>query len=287
MKVSKFDAVQFSEGGISKISEYVTTTDAVTITVNDSDYMVTPPAANRMLVVVNDLNAQYITEAVTGYVKVNGEDLYMISDTSLEKENLTGNYYALWLIVPSTYYPSSNVMSLSILAYHKSTASTDYAHAIGYRSRVSSSNSVAMGNDLVSTKARQTVIGVNNIPDIDAFFIVGAGSNSANGRKNILTIDSSERLRVCSYIGETQTIEMNQQTGMLSNITKSVYRIKWNDTGTVTLTLQASGCVEGQRVTIFAETNDVHISGCTNDIPQGRFADFLFVNGAWRPMMGY
>lgn len=286
LKVSNFDAIQFSEGGISKISEYVTTTDAVTITVNGNDYMLTPPAANRMLVVVNDLNAQYITEAVTGYVKVNDEDLYMISDTSIEKENLTGNYYALWLIVPSTYYPSSSVTSLSILAYHKSTATTDYAHAIGYRSRVSSGNSVAIGNDLVSTKARQTVIGVNNIPDIDAFFIVGAGSTAANGRKNVLTIDSNERLNVSAYVGGTQTINMSQQTGSLSNITKSVYRIRWDGTGDVTLTLDTSGCVEGQRVTIFAETNNVKLFAKPYIIRQGRFCDFMFLGGAWRPSMG-
>jgi hypothetical protein len=289
LKVYNFEANQFSEGGSSKFALFCETTDDVTITVGGSDYTLTPPAANKLLFVINNSFAQYMTSSVTGYAKLNGEDVYLNTNyyLTLPKVQLSSNYYAVWMDTNANYLPAV-ITSLSILAYYTTAQLAPFANAIGYNSRSVDTTSSAIGTNLFAVRGNQTVIGCGNIPDYDAWFIVGAGSNSTNGKKNILKIDSNERMVInAGYVGGTQEINMTQQTGVMSNITKSVYRIKWNNTGTVTLTLQTSGCVEGQRVTIYAETNDVHISGCTNDIPQGRFADFLFVNGAWRPMVGY
>lgn len=288
--IKKFPLAKFSVAGsqcfgyknISNVSE------SVTLTYSGNSYVVNVEP-NRTLMLVNDGDAVNIYESVFGGIEIDGVTYASVGSYSLDMFTLThvvGNVYAITILEGLEEYGDESSSSAYIYAhYTKSDYSSSYGIAVG-NSCESVAGGKAFGQKLVAMNYYQTVLGRYNRLSDSSKFMIGGGTTDAN-RRNILEIDYDERLRVCSYVGETQTIDMNQQTGSLSNITKSVYRIKWNDTGTVTLTLQASGCVEGQRVTIFAETNDVHISGCTNDIPQGRFADFLFVNGAWRPMMGY
>lgn len=288
LKVSNFEAIQFSEGGSSKFARFCETTDDVTITVSGIDYTLTPPAANKLLFVINDFNAQYMTSSVTGYAKLNGEDVYLNTNyhLTLSKVHLASNKYAVWMDTNANYLPAV-ITSLYILAYYTTAETITHLTAIGQGCSSAHTMSSAIGINLFAVRGNQTVIGCGNIPDYDAWFIVGAGSNSANGKKNILKIDSSERMVInAGYVGGTQIIDMNQQTGSLGNITKSIYRIRWNDTGTVNLTLDTGGCVEGQRVTIFAETNDVQIRFTSYLIPEGQFADFMFIAGAWRPYSG-
>lgn len=190
-------------------------------------------------------------------------------------------------------FPSRDIdysdINTSTNAYFFATSGDSYNNryngiSIGTSAISIGSGSIAIGEDATSIKDGQVVIGRFNAESGTDLMQIGNGTEK--NRKNILTIDSDERLKVCSYVGETQTIEMNQQTGSLGNITKSIYRIRWNDTGTVNLTLNTGGCVEGQRVTIFAETNDVQIRFTSFLIPEGRFADFMFIAGAWRPYSG-
>ena len=167
-------------------------------------------------------------------------------------------------------------------AYFFATSGNSYDRingiSIGRRGVSIGSESIAIGVGATSIRDGQIVLGQFNAESGTDLFQIGNGTES--NRKNILTIDSSERLKVCSYVGETQIIDMSQQTGSLSNITKAVYRIRWDDTGTINLTLGTGGCVEGQRVTIFAETNDVSVSG--KIIVTGRYMDFVFIAGDWR-----
>lgn len=198
----------------------------------------------------------------------------------------SSGYYAYTF--PSRYIDYSDI-NTSANAYFFATSGDSYNNryngiSIGTSSVSIGSGSIAIGENATSIKDGQVVIGRCNAESGTDLMQVGNGTET--NRKNILTIDSNERLKVCSYVGETQTIEMNQQTGSLGNITKAVYRIRWDGTGEVTLTLNTSGCVEGQRVTIFAETNDVKLFAQPYLIRQGRFCDFMFLGGAWRPSMG-
>jgi hypothetical protein len=173
-------------------------------------------------------------------------------------------------------------------AYFFATSGNSYDRingiSIGRRGVSIGSESIAIGVGATSIRDGQIVVGRFNAESGTDLMQVGNGTES--NRKNILTIDSNERLNVSAYVGGTQTIDMNQQTGSLGNITKSIYRIRWDDTGTINLTLGTGGCVEGQRVTIFAETNDVQIRFTSYLIPEGQFADFMFIAGAWRPYSG-
>lgn len=198
----------------------------------------------------------------------------------------SSGYYAYTF--PSRYIDYSDI-NTSANAYFFATSGDSYNNrysgiSIGNSSVSIGSGNIAIGDGATSIKDGQVVIGQFNAESGTDLMQVGNGTET--NRKNILTIDSNERLKVCSYVGETQTIEMNQQTGSLGNITKAVYRIRWDGTGEVTLTLNTSGCVEGQRVTIFAETNDVKLFAQPYIIRQGRFCDFMFLGGAWRPSMG-
>lgn len=287
-EVGRFTAVDFVEGGEAKKYRFVDYGSSVTITLNGDTYTLTPPNANlKFFIVVNSAVAARIFRAVSGYAQINGTDNYInnLNGHDIISVALEANYYALWCAGLSSNFPSS-LDSLSFLAYYKGTNSDDNQIAVGNGATAIYEGSLAIGSGAKAVASGQIVIGAGTIPNESDKLQIGNGRIESNARKNILTIDSKERLKVCSYVGETQTIEMNQQTGSLSNITKSVYRIRWNDTGTVTLTLDTSGCVEGQRVTIFAETNDVKLFAQPYLIRQGRFCDFLFVNGAWRPSMG-
>lgn len=238
------------------------------------------------LFIVNDATAPNITAIFNGilldgryYDTMNGS----VNLSSYTITDIPGlNAYAIDIQMPLAYIDTSEVSNARIIVEY-AAAFTAEGCALGHDAR--SYGGYALGRGAVTMYPRQTVVGQYNVPSERDYFQVGYG-NGETQRRNILTIDDDERLHVRSYVGETQTIEMNQQTGSLSNITKSVYRIRWNDTGTVTLTLDTSGCVEGQRVTIFAETNDVRLFAQPYLIRRGRFCDFLFVNGAWRPSMG-
>lgn len=285
-----FSGAKFSTGGNEVYNAFVPSGGDITITIGGDSYTLTSPSASgRMLFVIYDADAPYIYRSLIAPLELDGVLIDSGGTPTAENasvEHLTGSYYAIWI----RYSASNPVVATQSLKFYASIsrASNDSVCAVvGSYNMVMNSNCAAVGAFLYTLQSGQVILGRYNKP-VEGYFIVGNGSNSSNGRKNCLVIDSSERLVINSgYVGGTQEIGMNNQTGIMNNITKSVYRIKWNGTGTVTLTLQAGGCVEGQRVTIYAETNDVHISGCTNDIPQGRFADFLFVNGAWRPMVGY
>lgn len=198
----------------------------------------------------------------------------------------SSGYYAYTF--PSRYIDYTDI-NTSTHAYFFATSGDSYNNryngiSIGSLATSIGSGSIAIGNGATSIKDGQIVIGQFNAESGTDLMQVGNGT--APNRKNILTIDSNERLKVCSYVGETQTIDMNQQTGTLSNITKAVYKIKWDGTGTIRLTLGTDGCVEGQRVSLVAVTNDVLIFGTTKLVPLGTFGDFLFLDGAWIPSSG-
>lgn len=240
---------------------------------------------NGTLFVVNDSYAPDITSIFNG-IMIDGRHYDTMDGTiSLSTFTVTPisglNAWAIDIKMPLAYIDTSEVGNAQLLTEILSAYS---AEGCAFGSFAKSYGGYALGRGAVTTFPRQTVVGQYNVPSDSDCFQVGYG-NVDTQRRNILTIDSDERLRVRSYVGETQTIDMSQQTGSLSNITKSVYRIRWDDTGTVTLTL--SGGVEGQRTTLYAETNDVQIFATSIVIPQGRFADFIFVDGEWRPMVGY
>lgn len=192
----------------------------------------------------------------------------------------SSGYYAY--IFPSKYIDYTDI-NTSTNAYFFATSGDSYNRryngiSIGTSTTSIGSGSIAIGDGATSINDGQIVLGQFNAESGTDLFQIGNGTES--NRKNILTIDSNERLNVSAYVGGTQTIDMNQQTGSLGNITKSIYRIRWDDTGTINLTLGTGGCVEGQRVTIFAETNDVSVSGKL--IVTGRYMDFVFIAGDWR-----
>ena len=287
--VKRFTAVDFIEGGETKKYMFINYGSSVTITLNGNSVTLTPPNVNvKFFIIVNDSVASRIYRSITSYARVNGDDTYIntMGGYDIVANAVNGDsYYALWLYgSPSSFPPT--VDTFSFLAYYTGTDSSSYQTAIGAGATAIYGNSIAIGAEARAVKQGQTVIGSGAIPNEDDKVIFGNGSGSDNTKKNILRIDSEERLNVRSYVGETQIIDMNQQTGSLGNITKSVYRIRWDDTGTVNLSLDTGGCVEGQRVTIFAETNDVKIFAQPYIIRQGRFCDFMFLGGAWRPSMG-
>lgn len=286
--VKRFQAIDFNEGGETKKYKFVDYGSSVTITLNDNSATLTPPNNNcKFFIVVNDSDADKTYRSVGTYAQINGADAYIpnIGGFDIKAVAISGNYYALWFYGIASYFPQ-NVESFSVLAYYASTDSGSYQIAIGCQAQAIYGDSIAIGCEAVSSKSGQMVLGAGSIPNETDMLIIGNGKTSANAKKNILTIDSNERLNVSAYVGGTQTIEMNQQTGSLSNITKSVYKIKWDGTGTIRLTLGTSGCVEGQRVSIAAVTNDVVIFGTTVLIPVGTFGDFLFLDGAWIPSSG-
>lgn len=288
--VKRYTAIDFEEGGETKKYKFVNYGDSATITLSGNSVILMPPNENcKFFVVVNsDASTERIYRSVTSYARINGIDAYVdnMESYDIKPVAVNGNsYWALWLQGNPSNFPSE-VDSFSFLAYYKNTSDASYQIAIGNYAASINKCAIAIGASAKAVADGQIVIGAGNIPNESDKLIIGNGTTAVNNRKNILTIDTNERLKVCSYVGETQTIEMNQQTGSLSNITKAVYRIRWNDTGTVNLTLGTSGCVEGQRVTIFAETNDVQIRFTSYLIPEGRFCDFMFLGGAWRPSMG-
>ena len=272
-------------GEIRKFYKPATAGD-VTITFSGGG-TATVNVTNGTLFVVNDSYAPDITLIFNG-IMIDGRYYDTMDGTTLNLTMCTVtpiagfNAWAIDIKMPLAYIDTSEVNNAQLLTEILSAYS---AEGCAFGNSAKSYGGYALGRGAVTTFPRQTVVGQYNVPSDSDYFQVGYG-NGETQRRNILTIDSNERLKVCSYVGETQTIDMNQQTGSLSNITKSVYRIRWNDTGTVTLTLNTSGCVEGQRVTLFAETNDVKIFAQQYLIRQGRFCDFMFLGGAWRPSMG-
>jgi len=260
-------------------------TGDVTIAFNGGQ-TATVNVTNGTLFVVNDSYAPDITSIFNG-IMIDGK-YYDTMDGTINLSTftvtpITGfNAWAIDVKMPLAYIDTSEVNNAQLLTEFLSAYSAEGC-ALGNVAK--SYGGYALGRGAVTTFPRQTVVGQYNVPSDADCFQVGYG-NGDTQRRNILTIDSNERLNVSAYVGGTQTIDMNQQTGSLDNITKSVYRIRWNDTGTVNLTLGTNGCVEGQRVTIFAETNDVQIRFTSLLIPQGRFADFMFIAGAWRPYSG-
>ena len=242
---------------------------------------------NGTLFVVSDSYAPDITSIFNG-ILLDGR-YYDTMDGTIRLSTFTVtpiasfNAWAVDIKMPLAYIDTSDVNNAQLLTEILSAYS---AEGCAFGSYAKSYGGYALGRGVVTTFPRQTVVGQYNVPNNSDYFQVGYG-NGDTQRRNILTIDFNERMVInAGYVGGTQTIEMTQQTGTLSNITKAVYRIRWDGTGAVTLTLNTSGCVEGQRVTIFAETNDVKLFAQPYLIRQGRFCDFMFIGGAWRPSMG-
>lgn len=259
------------------------------ITIDNHQYTLTPPSTNRQLVIVNNSNAQYLKYGSANgyeYVLVDGiwRNVNYVSGTlSGCVTHLHDNYYAVWLYCSDASYHQATE---SFVFYPlMSTATTPQkSYCVGGDIDSYHRNSHAIGYKCVTSADNQFIIGNYNTLNDNARFIVGGGDSMS--RKNILEIDSDDRLKInASLIGGTQTINMTQQTGSLSNITKSIYKIKWNGTGSVRLTLGTNGCVEGQRVSIAAVTNDVVI-GTSILIPAGTFGDLLFLDGEWMPSSG-
>lgn len=250
-----------------------------------------------------DIPTDYMLFVLNEELEFANELLYEVDGVVKQKQNFSSSawnyitvsrktalgssgYYAY--IFPSKYIDYTDI-NTSTNAYFFATSGDSYNRryngiSIGSSTTSIGSGSIAIGDGATSIKDGQIVLGQFNAESGTDLFQIGNGTES--NRKNILTIDSNERLNVSAYVGGTQTIDMNQQTGSLGNITKSIYRIRWDDTGTINLTLDTGGCVEGQRVTIFAETNDVQIRFTSYLIPEGQFADFMFIAGAWRPYSG-
>lgn len=282
-RMKPFNLLKFSVNGTDKF--FNRGTGQVTITYEGNNYTIN--VANNTMFLTSDTEAGNIYSFVSG-IFIDSTYYNALSGVS----TVTINVYPL--------YEGSNVYvvdcGMGLANTDTSTATSAYFYATylvssasGFRGdaigkEAKSYSGLAFGEGTISMVGTQTVLGTYNVPSSTDYFQVGIGSTYVN-RRNVLTIDGNERLKVCSYVGETQTIEMNNQTGSL-NINKAVFRIKWNGTGEVTLTLNTSGCVEGQRVTIFAETNDVKLFAQPYIIRQGRFCDFMFIGGAWRPSMG-
>lgn len=259
------------------------------VTIDNHQYTLTPPSTNRQLVIVNNSNAQYLKYgSANGYefVLVDGlwrSENYVSGTLSGCVTHLHDDYYAVWLYcTDASYYQATE--SFVFYPLMSTTTSPQQSCCVGGDIISYHRNSHAIGYKCVTSADNQFVIGNYNTLNDNARFIIGGGNSMS--RKNILEIDNNDRLKInASLIGGTQTINMNQQTGMLSNITKSIYKIKWNGTGSVRLTLGTGGCVEGQRVSIAAVTNDVVI-GTSILIPAGTFGDFLFLDGEWMPSSG-
>ena len=282
-RMKPFNLLKFSVNGTDKF--FNRGTGQVTITYEGDNYTIN--VANNTMFLTSDTEAGNIYSFVSG-IFIDSKYYNTLSGVS----TVTINVYPL--------YEGSNVYvvdcGMGLANTDTSTATSAYFYATYLVSSASglrgdaigkeakSYSGLAFGEGTISMVGNQTVLGTYNVPSSTDYFQVGIGSTYVN-RKNVLTIDGDERLKVCSYVGETQIINMNNQTGTL-NINKAVFRIKWNGTGDITLTLNTSGCVEGQRVTIFAETNDVKLFAQPYLIRQGRFCDFMFIGGAWRPSMG-
>lgn len=288
----KHELVQFKVNGESKKVYTSSTAETISIEITGiGTFAGIDMYANYMLFVLNE-ELEFANELlfeVDGIVKQK-QDFSSSAWNYISVSRMTAlgssGYYAYTF--PSRYIDYSDI-NTSANAYFFATSGDSYNNrysgiSIGNSSVSIGSGNIAIGYGATSIKDGQVVIGRFNAESGTDLMQVGNGTET--NRKNILTIDSNERLKVCSYVGETQTIDMNQQTGSIGNITKSIYRIRWNDTGTVNLTLDTGGCVEGQRVTIFAETNDVQIRFTSYLIPEGQFADFMFIAGAWRPYSG-
>lgn len=259
------------------------------VTIDNHQYTLTPPSTNRQLVIVNNSNAQYLKYGSANgyeYVLVDGiwRNVNYVSGTlSGCVTHLHDNYYAVWLYCSDGSYHQATE-SFVFYPLMSTTTTPQKSYCVGGDIDSYHRNSHAIGYKCVTSADNQFIIGNYNTLNDNARFIVGGGDSMS--RKNILEIDSDDRLKInASLIGGTQTINMTQQTGSLSNITKSIYKIKWNGTGSVRLTLGTNGCVEGQRVSIAAVTNDVVI-GTSILIPAGTFGDLLFLDGEWMPSSG-
>ena len=281
-----FSGAKFSTGGNEVYNAFVPSGGDIAITVGGTSYTLTSPSeSGRMLFVINESDAQYIYRSFINPLELDGvlvDNGGTPTNENAVIEHLSGNYYAVWI----RYSSSNSVVATQSLKFYASVTRTSYdsiCASVGSYNSVMNSRCVAIGTSLRTIQGGQTILGRNNKP-VEGYFIVGNGANNDNGRNNCLVIDPSERMVInAGYVGGTQEINMNQQTGTLSNITKAVYKIKWAGTGTIRLTLGTGGCVEGQRVSIAAVTNDVAIFGTTSLIPVGTFGDFLFLDGAWIP----
>lgn len=270
LNVKEFKAVQFTDGGDSVMAKICETTDDVTISVGGNNYTLTPPAEDRTLVVVNDAYAQYLYRLLTGYIKINGVAGYYAGNSTgadLPFEQLTGNYYAVWLRLAGSY--ATPITSLSFIASYTDTNVGDYQVAVGSRLQSFRDSCVAVGNFLMSTRAYQTVIGSGNIPDYDALFIVGAGGNVTNARKNILTIDYREQLQVKGV--RTQVARMTT-SGTISGV-NNIYLIGSG----CTVALPGTG-EEGQVLKVCAEGNCT-VGGVS--LEAGKFREYVCAGGAW------
>lgn len=270
LNVKEFKAVQFTDGGDSVMAKICETTEDVTISVGGNDYTLTPPAENRTLVVVNDAYAQYLYRLLSGYIKINGVAGYYAGNSTgadLPFEQLTGNYYAVWLRLAGSY--TTPITSLSFIASYTDTNVGDYQVAVGSNLQSFRDSSVAVGHFLMSTRAYQTVIGSGNIPDYDALFIVGAGGNVTNARKNILTVDYREQLQVKGV--RTQVARMTT-SGTISGV-NNIYLIGSG----CTVALPSTG-EEGQVLKVCAEGNCT-VGGVS--LEAGKFREYVCAGGAW------
>jgi hypothetical protein len=267
-RVKNFTAVQFTDGGDSVLAKQCETDDAVTIAVNGNNYTLTPPDEGYTLVALNDANAQYIKGIVTGYLKVNGAFGYYISNTqAVSTEVLSGNYCAVWI---KTFSLPSEIASLSFVAYYTDPSSAgQYQTTLGYNSEAVGSSSVAVGHNVTATRDYQVVIGSGNLPDYDALFIVGAGGNVANGKKNILTVDYREQLQVRGV--RTQVAKMTT-SGTISGV-NNIYLIGSG----CTVALPSTG-EEGQVLKVCAEGNCT-VGGVS--LEAGKFREYVCAGGAW------
>lgn len=270
LNVKEFKAVQFTDGGDSVMAKICETTEDVTISVGGNDYTLTPPAENRTLVVVNDAYAQYLYRLLSGYIKINGVAGYYAGNSTgadLSFEQLTGNYYAVWLRLAGSY--TTPITSLSFIASYTDTNVGDYQVAVGSNLQSFRDSSVAVGHFLMSTRAYQTVIGSGNIPDYDALFIVGAGGNVTNARKNILTVDYREQLQVKGV--RTQVARMTT-SGTISGV-NNIYLISSGCTVALPITGE-----EGQVLKVCAEGNCT-VGGVA--LEAGKFREYVCAGGAW------
>lgn len=270
LNVKEFKAVQFTDGGDSVMAKICETTEDVTISVGGNDYTLTPPAENRTLVVVNDAYAQYLYRLLSGYIKINGVAGYYAGNSTgadLPFEQLTGNYYAVWLRLAGSY--TTPITSLSFIASYTDTNVGDYQVAVGSNLQSFRDSSVAVGHFLMSTRAYQTVIGSGNIPDYDALFIVGAGGDVTNARKNILTVDYREQLQVKGV--RTQVARMTT-SGTITGV-NNIYLIGSG----CTVALPSTG-EEGQVLKVCAEGNCT-VGGVA--LEAGKFREYVCAGGAW------
>ena len=283
-RMKPFNLLKFSVNGTDKF--FNRGTGQVTITYEGNNYIIN--VANNTLFLTSDTEAGNIYSFVSGifidstyYNSLNGVSTVTINVYPLYEGS---NVYVVDCGMGLANTDTSTATSVYFYAtYLVSSVSGLRGDAIGKEAK--SYSGLAFGEGIISMVGNQTILGTYNVPSSTDYFQVGIGSTYVT-RRNVLTIDGNERLKVCSYVGGTQTINMSQQMGSISNITKSVYKIKWNGVGTIRLTLGTDGCVEGQRVSIVAVTNDVQIFATAILIPLGTFGDFLFIDGEWIPSSG-